>query len=854
MLQYSQEDDTDLCLKRGVRFNADLYLAGTQTTTPDADDRRDANGCPELDTTPRQTCEERKADGCMASVYGRFASGGVLAGAELNSFELGPIAFEDSKFSLALTPSQQHLRLRGGAKIAKPGYEFASGRGDLNLGREGFSFKGNLALFNRTVQGYLEAEAAPDPASPKFEVEAWLGDDGRNQMRDAVRSKLDNVAPTMAAIGKVLAVVNGAGSAGDLDGLKGKLQSAGAPVGSEVDTMTSVLGEARKQLSANGGPQLTLDRLLKGFTIGIPGTPGEWSPWVCDGFYWFVDGKCYPIPGVRPGTWIPPQCLGEGVIDGVCYATKPHTIAVGGICAALNISSTSYYCTWAGLMARYVRPALRTALQNVTGAVVSDARLQSLVSQFAQGTSEILRVECAHLRASAGVLAQGNVSVDLAARLRFFGQQVKFGGMWNFNAGGSPEAVLKSLLESSSSSRECPPLPAGSEQAGGNADGFTLTASTTPGPTEGGEVTLQATFDQTAANYPAVTVGWGDGSEQVIAEGQLRTVAAKHRYVNEGSYPITLTVEDAGAYTRETVSVVQNAAPVVGSLGFERRWSFEGAEVTLHGSFEDPGAADKHTVRVSWGDDSPMETVPLETGKRTFALKHRYDDERMSYNVNVWVADGPGMGVNGTVWAEVQNAAPSEIMLTPLKVVTAAGAVDANGVVSEGDVTTYALEFSDPGKRDTHQALVEWGDGTAAETFDVPAGARRIEIPHRYADDGAYVAKVTVTDGDRGRGQRSVPLQVRNVAPVLSAQLQSASIAPGGRARIAGTIADPGPDRHTVTIDWGAGLTQTIAIEPGTRTFEADSQFATAGRFPIKVTVADDDHAEDSASLDLTVG
>ena len=74
--------------------------------------------------------------------------------------------------------------------------------------------------------------------------------------------------------------------------------------------------------------------------------------------------------------------------------------------------------------------------------------------------------------------------------------------------------------------------------------------------------------------------------------------------------------------------------------------------------------------------------------------------------------------------AAVENAAPSEITLAPLKVVTAAGMVDANGVVFEGGVTTYALEFSDPGKHDTHKVVVDWGDGTEAEGFDVPAGAR----------------------------------------------------------------------------------------------------------------------------------
>ena len=58
------------------------------------------------------------------------------------------------------------------------------------------------------------------------------------------------------------------------------------------------------------------------------------------------------------------------------------------------------------------------------------------MNRFATGAGSIVTVDCAYFSADATRLTQGNVSVDLAARLRLFGREVKLGAGWNFRATG----------------------------------------------------------------------------------------------------------------------------------------------------------------------------------------------------------------------------------------------------------------------------------------------------------------------------------------------------------------------------------------------------------------------------------
>ena len=728
-LQYSQETDRDLCLTQGVRFNADLYVGNN--LPPVEAGTNDPNGCRTLEVDPetRATCLAQKANGCLASVYGRLDGGGVIAGAELNGFTLGPIAFRDSELALALTPTRQQLRVKGGVEIAASGYQFAKGQADLDISRNGFAFTGDAALFNQSMQGYLEANASFNLSNPSFQVRAWLRD--RGSMTNAIAGRANtHLRPAITTLGALLRVMEGGGSVANISDLPRLLREAGATVPPEVNRMITVLGDAQREIDRYGRPALTLQPLLDGFSFGTGGVPGYWT--TCAGVE--IDGFCV-------GGRIARTCV-TTVVGGTCYSIPPTTIRVGGICSELSVPADQ--CSWGGLMRRYVRPALLTAFENATGVDFDDATfedvLENLVNGFANGATSIARVDCAYFSANASDLARGAVDVDVAAKLMLFGQPVEFGSRWDFRAGGSPDQAIKAILRSlfSPSATTCPDLPR--EQPGQNVTTNSLTASLAPSVfNEGGETTVRATFDDVAMRYPAVNIHWGDGTTTTIPRGESRTVTATHRFANDGYPLVTLVVDDPGAYTRYVMGGVMNVAPSVTELTADPVTPDERGVVTLRGAFGDPGTADRHTLRVDWGDGSVPETHSLAAGARAFAVPHRYDDDG-NYQVRATVTDDANGTTSRNVSLHVNNMVPNSIRLRP------------TGPATEGTLSTYEITFTDTGIRDRHEVLVDWGDGRPEQRYPVAPDRRSVEVKYRYDNDGKYIARVKVADDDGGSG------------------------------------------------------------------------------------------------------
>jgi PKD repeat protein len=561
------------------------------------------------------------------------------------------------------------------------------------------------------------------------------------------------------------------------------------------------------------------------------------------------------------------------MVNGTCYFTPPFRVTVPGICAALGIPSSSADCSWAGLMRRYVQPALIAAIEKATGLDFAENTFEdaitTLVDRFADGAGSIINIDCAYFSADATGLARGDVDVDLATRLRLFGHPLEFGASWDFRVrSGSPDAVLAGIFRTlfSPSATKCPALPAGHEEVRDDIPSRRLTAALAPSVAdEAGEVTLSGTFDDGSSDYPAVQVDWGDGSTSTIPAGASQTVSATHSYANDGNYPVTAIVQDAGAHAQQLTATVRNVAPTLTALAGEPAPSDEHGIVTMRGAFADPGTQDRHDVRIDWGDGSEPTLHTVATGARSFALEHRYLDdppEGDAYTVTAVLADDDGGSGTRTAAVAVANVAPSGIRVTPLEVVAAEGeppAPDGPVDVTEGAIVTYGIDFDDPGTLDTHSLTVDWGDGDAAQTLEVGAGTRHLELPHRFLDDGTFDVRVTVTDDDGGQGAATSPVQVRNVAPQVTAVLDDDSLVEGDGVRIEGSIKDPGLlDSHTAVIDWGEGRAdadryETVAVAAGERTFAATKPYGDDGKFTIAPVVTDDDGGEGSAALPLTV-
>ncbi|MFC1984080.1 PKD domain-containing protein [Chloroflexota bacterium] len=196
--------------------------------------------------------------------------------------------------------------------------------------------------------------------------------------------------------------------------------------------------------------------------------------------------------------------------------------------------------------------------------------------------------------------------------------------------------------------------------------------------------------------------------------------------------------------------------------------------------------------------------------------------------------------------------------------------------INENEESTVTGFFTDVGPLDTHDAVIQWGNGTdepVVETLIVSPideeGKYWFTASHLYLDDeptltlaDEYEIIVTVTDDDTLAGTATTLITVKNVAPVITAEVTPATISENGTATISGTISDPGSqDTFTLVIDWGLDEDQTILELPdGSISYSATRQYlddnptgTPSDTYNINVTISDDDGGQDAESLTLTV-
>jgi Ca2+-binding RTX toxin-like protein len=194
--------------------------------------------------------------------------------------------------------------------------------------------------------------------------------------------------------------------------------------------------------------------------------------------------------------------------------------------------------------------------------------------------------------------------------------------------------------------------------------------------------------------------------------------------------------------------------------------------------------------------------------------------------------------------------------------------------IDENDMVTLTGTITDPGTLDTFTLNVDWGDGSAVESFSYAAGTTSFSETHQYLDDDPsgtqsdiYTIGVTVTDDDTGSDVASTTVTVNNVAPVLSDLNVTSPIDENDMVTLTGTITDPGTlDTFTLNVDWGDPLSpnniEEYTFAAGTTSFELTHQYlddnpsgTESDDYTIDLTITDDDTGTSSAvSSAPTVG
>ncbi|MFC1897248.1 PKD domain-containing protein [Chloroflexota bacterium] len=196
--------------------------------------------------------------------------------------------------------------------------------------------------------------------------------------------------------------------------------------------------------------------------------------------------------------------------------------------------------------------------------------------------------------------------------------------------------------------------------------------------------------------------------------------------------------------------------------------------------------------------------------------------------------------------------------------------------INENEESTVTGFFTDVGPLDTHDAVIQWGNGTdepVVETLIVSPidedGKYWFTASHLYLDDeptltlaDEYEIIVTVTDDDTLAGTNTTFITVKNVTPEITAEVTPATISENGMATVSGTISDPGSqDTFSVEIDWGGDEgSMTYSYPAGSTSYEESHRYlddnptgTPSDAYSISVTITDDDGGVDTTGTAVNV-
>ena len=156
-------------------------------------------------------------------------------------------------------------------------------------------------------------------------------------------------------------------------------------------------------------------------------------------------------------------------------------------------------------------------------------------------------------------------------------------------------------------------------------------------------------------------------------------------------------------------------------------------------------------------------------------------------------------------------------------------------------------QFTDPGFLDTHQAVIDWSDGTPSGTLTVNEGSGWGSAwgSHVYAHAGRYAVTVTVTDDDGGRDTSHTSTVDVIAAPALWANSSSTDAAmesTSGKITVYGlthTNDDLRLRGDVKTFHGPVEYARTLDLGGGGAVFDVPALRTAVKPFPITFAVAD---------------
>jgi hypothetical protein len=180
-------------------------------------------------------------------------------------------------------------------------------------------------------------------------------------------------------------------------------------------------------------------------------------------------------------------------------------------------------------------------------------------------------------------------------------------------------------------------------------------------------------------DYTAI-INWGDGTSDTATfanggisdlgtAGGLRTFAVEgnHTYATDGTYPLSILVEDAGSSSVTTaLARVMDVPPTAGITGPTDGVRGQERDFTLTAT--DRSAKDRaagYTFTIDWGDGSPVQTIAATPDNGSGVVVGHVFTTDGTYNVQV-TATGVDDGIASAVVSQQEGITPFAIQDDPL--------------------------------------------------------------------------------------------------------------------------------------------------------------------------------------------